>query len=94
MKSRIGKTAHARGEEFLTCQEVITFLREFLSRELAPDEEREFRRHLAVCPSCLAYFETYERTLTLARAVLQQEVDAPPPRLGVELVQAILRARA
>ena len=93
MKSRIGKTAHAGGEEFLTCQEVISFLHELLSQELTPEEEREFRRHLAACPSCLAYLETYEQAMLLAQATLAQEVDVQPPALSVELVRAILQAR-
>lgn len=94
MRSRIGKTAHARGEELLTCREVITFLHEFLAQELTPEEEREFRRHLAVCPSCLAYLETYERAVTLARAAFREDGAAQPPALSAELVRAILQARS
>ena len=93
MKSRIGKTAHGGGEEFLTCEEVIGFLHELLARELSPEEEEEFRRHLSVCPSCLAYLQTYEQAMTLAREALRREADAEPPQLGADLVRAILRAR-
>ncbi|MBP9826597.1 MAG: zf-HC2 domain-containing protein, partial [Thermoanaerobaculia bacterium] len=55
MRSRIGKTLHSRGEESLTCEEVLTFLLDYLSRELPPDEQGNFERHLALCPSCAAY---------------------------------------
>ncbi|MEO8195372.1 MAG: zf-HC2 domain-containing protein [Thermoanaerobaculia bacterium] len=94
MRSRIGKTAHYRGEEFITCQEVITFLLEYLSKDLSPEEEQHFERHLAICPSCVAYLKAYRQTVHLGRVALRREVDAKPPELGVELVRAILQARA
>ena len=34
MKSRIGKTVESDGEAYITCEEVITFLLDYLSREL------------------------------------------------------------
>lgn len=94
MKSRIGKTTHYMGEDFITCQEVITFLLEYLSKDLTPEEEQSFERHLAVCPSCVAYLRTYKQTVHLGRVAMRREADAKPPELGLELVRAILQARA
>ena len=94
MRSRIGKTLHSRGEEFLTCEEVITFLLDYLSQELPPDEQRDFERHLSICPSCAAYLATYERTVELGREALRQELEADPPPLDSELVRAILQPRS
>ncbi len=94
MKSRIGKTAHYRGEEFITCQEVITFLLEYLSKDLTPEEEQHFERHLAVCPSCVSYLKTYKQAVHLGRVAMRGESSAKPPELGLELVRAILEARA
>jgi anti-sigma factor RsiW len=94
MKSRIGKTVRSRGEEFITCEEVITFLLDYLSQELAPDEQRNFERHLAICPSCAAYLATYEQTVRFGREALQQELEADLPQLDGELVRAILQARS
>ena len=34
----------------------------------SPDQRVEFERHLSVCPSCVAYLKTYERTIALTRA--------------------------
>lgn len=93
MKSRIGKIAHYRGEEFLTCEEVITFLLDYLSGELDAAERRNFERHLALCPTCAAYLATYERTVTLGRETLRRELESDPPPLGGELVRAILQSR-
>ncbi len=93
MKSRIGKTTHYMGEELITCQEVITFLLDYLTKELASEEEHNFERHLALCPSCVAYLKTYEKAVHMGRVALRRELEADPPALGVELVQAILQAR-
>ena len=93
MKSRIGKTLVSGGEEFLTCEEVITFLLDYLSRELALEERRDFERHLAICPSCAAYLATYEQPVHLGRTALREELESHPPELGGELVRAILESR-
>jgi anti-sigma factor RsiW len=94
LRSRIGKLVELRGEQYLTCQEVITFLLDFLAHELEPDEERDFERHLALCPSCRAYLETYLDAVRLGRgAALRDEQMAPPLRSGDGLVRAILAAR-
>ncbi|MGE0640594.1 MAG: anti-sigma factor [Thermoanaerobaculia bacterium] len=93
MISRIGKTVVSGGEEYLTCEEILGFLLEYLSRELSPEEETHFERHLARCPSCLAYLRTYRQTVRLGRIALQKEKEAPPPELAPELVRAILAAR-
>lgn len=93
MKSRIGKIARHRGEELVTCEEVITFLLDYLSREIALEERRDFERHLALCPSCAAYLATYEQTVQLGREALRRELESDPPPLGGELVRAILRSR-
>lgn len=94
MRSRIGKTVRSRGEEFITCEEVITFLLDYLSRELPADEARSFERHLAICPSCAAYLATYEAAVELGRETLRRELEGDPPPLAGELVRAILLARA
>ena len=94
MRSRIGKLVEFRGEEYFTCQEVITVLFEYLAHELEPDEEKSFERHLAVCPSCVAYLATYREAVELGRGVARRETQiAAPPQLGDELVRAILAAR-
>ena len=78
---------------YIKCEEVITFLLAYLSNELPPEKEHEFERHLAVCPSCVAYMKTYQETVKLGRAVYRNDVDATPPALGGELIQAILGSR-
>ena len=97
MKSRIGKTLRTRGgEEFLTCEEVITFLLDYLSRELvARGRGATSSAHLVPLP----VLRRLPRDLRAdggrsAREALRRELEADPPQLGGELVRAILRARS
>lgn len=91
MKSRIGKVSEYRGEEYVTCEEVITFLLDYLTRDVTAEEEVEFERHLAICPSCIAYIRSYKEAVRLGRVAMR--VDEKPPELSAELVRAILQAR-
>jgi len=93
LRSRIGKVAQSGGEELLTCEEVITFLREYLDQELEAGEAHEFERHLARCRSCVAYLETYRETIRLARGAVWQELSGALPELDEGLVRAILAVR-
>jgi len=93
LKTRLGKVVTSGGEEYVTCEEVITFLLDYLTRELTPDEEREFERHLAICPSCVAYLKSYRQTVQLGRVAMRGAESEKPPELADELVRAILKAR-
>jgi anti-sigma factor RsiW len=75
---------------YITCQELIDFIGSYRDNELTPGQRAEFERHLAVCPSCIAYLKTYEQTIELARAAGDEPVPANVPE---SLVQAILAAR-
>jgi anti-sigma factor RsiW len=93
VRSRIGKVVEVRGEPYVTCEEVITFLLDYLAHELEPEEEASFERHLAICPSCVAYLETYQEAVRMSRETVLREELRPPGPLGVELARAILASR-
>jgi anti-sigma factor RsiW len=74
----------------LPCTEIIGFLADYLENELAPDRRLEFDRHLAVCPSCVAYLDSYRETILMARtSATALPVDEAP----AELIEAILASR-
>ena len=75
---------------YITCQQLIDFIGAYLDQELSQDESSEFERHLAVCPSCVAYLSTYRKTVTLARLAGS---DQPPVDVPEALIAAILAAR-
>jgi anti-sigma factor RsiW len=78
---------------YITCRELIEFLHLYLAGELPEDRAAEFERHLAVCPSCVAYIQTYRQAAALGRAAFA-EPEVPAHEAGVpeELVLAILAA--
>lgn len=74
----------------LTCQQLIDFIMSYLDNELPDDQRAEFDRHMAGCPSCVDYLETYEKTVRLTKTAADDPVPAEVPE---SLVQAILAAR-
>jgi anti-sigma factor RsiW len=77
----------------LTCREFVEFLADYLAGGLPADERDSFNAHLALCPSCVAYMNTYQQAVRLGRTVLQQSGDTLPLEIPEELVRAILDAR-
>lgn len=75
---------------YITCQQLIDFIASYREHELTDDQHGEFERHLAVCPSCVAYLNTYEQTVLLAKASADEPV---PDEIPEPLVRAILAAR-
>ena len=73
----------------MTCQQLTEFIGRYRDNELAEEVRTEFDRHLAACPSCVAYLKTYEQTVLLAKASADNSV---PPDVPESLVKAILAA--
>ena len=73
---------------YITCRQLIDFIARYRDRELTSHEHSEFERHLAVCPSCVAYLQSYEQTVRLTKAAN----DPVPEEIPEPLVQAILEA--
>lgn len=71
---------------YLPCREIIAFLTDYLDGALPLETRSEFDRHLAVCPSCVAYLAGYRDTIRMAKGA-SRDADADPPE---ELVRAIV----
>jgi anti-sigma factor RsiW len=79
----------------MNCREFTEFLHEYLFGNLPAEERAEFDKHLAECPWCVAYLDSYQKTIRLEQAAFSAPEDAPPPAdAPEELIQAILRARS
>ncbi len=78
----------------MTCRDFVEFLSEYLSDELPARERAEFEAHLAECPPCVAYLDTYQKTIQLGKTAYALPDDQVPDTVPEELVQAILAARA
>jgi anti-sigma factor RsiW len=78
----------------VTCREFAQFLDDYLTGELEPEVCDAFDDHLAHCPSCVVYLNTYRDTLVLAKgAWAPPDVQPVPADVPEELVRAILAAR-
>jgi anti-sigma factor RsiW len=62
----------------------------YLDHELPPEQRAEFDRHMAVCPSCVDYLKTYEKTVLLAKSCGN---DPAPDDVPESLIEAVLNAR-
>ena len=79
----------------MNCREFTEFLHEYLVGNLPAEERVEFDKHLAECPWCVAYLDSYQKTIQLEQAAFSAPEAAPPPAdAPEELIQAILRARS
>jgi anti-sigma factor RsiW len=79
----------------MNCREFTEFLHEYLFGNLPAEERAEFDKHLAECPWCVAYLDSYRKTIQLEQTAFSGPEDAPlPDDAPEELIQAILRARA
>ena len=74
----------------INCHELIEFCLDYLEGELPHDEEVGFRRHLAQCTDCVAFFETYRKTPELSREALSAQI----PVSVKESVRSFLRLAA
>ena len=89
----VDKQAVHAGETHITCEEVISFLLAYLMGELPPAKVTDFERHLAKCPSCVAYLRTYQDSVVLGKAAMTAPLPEAPADLGSDLVRAILASR-
>jgi anti-sigma factor RsiW len=77
----------------VTCRDLVAALFGLVEGELSGADELEARRHLAGCPPCATYAETYETAVRLGRS-LGSDDEAASGEMQEELVLGILAARA
>jgi anti-sigma factor RsiW len=78
--------------EAWTCRQLTDVIADYLAGGLQAMARAEFDRHLAICPTCVDYLETYRLTIALVRACAA-DAAAAPAEVPEELIQAILAAR-
>jgi anti-sigma factor RsiW len=55
-----------------TCRDATDLLLDFVSGELDFKTNIEFERHLEVCPDCVAFLNTYKKTIELTKSFLKK----------------------
>ena len=77
-------------QPYVTCHELIDFLYLYLEDELPAARKSEFERHLAACPSCRNYIQTYRDAIVLEKRAFHDSAEALFEEAPEELVAAIL----
>lgn len=77
----------------LTCRELVEFMDEYWSESLPPETVARFNEHLAACPSCVNYTNTWREAIRAGKAALRASDDTVPEDVPEALLAAILAAR-
>ncbi|MBI2090430.1 MAG: zf-HC2 domain-containing protein [Deltaproteobacteria bacterium] len=59
-----------------TCKEATSLLLDYLAGTLPPKVKRAFERHLSICPDCVSFLKTYQKTIRLTQSFLSQNIAA------------------
>ncbi|MBI2090432.1 MAG: zf-HC2 domain-containing protein [Deltaproteobacteria bacterium] len=63
----------------LNCRKATSLIAAYLAGELDPLQTVAFENHLRDCADCLAFLNTYKKTIELAQAFLKHSTAAPKP---------------
>ncbi|MFQ5513471.1 MAG: anti-sigma factor family protein [Myxococcota bacterium] len=77
----------------MTCREMVEFLMDYLEGELPAEPRDTFEEHMRRCPPCVAYLESYRRTIALGKAACSEPEGPVPDDVPEELIRAILASR-
>lgn len=70
----------------ITCEDFIESLDDFVAGDMTPEQKSAATTHLAECRSCVAYDESYRRTIALERGLTDGDGAARlPADLAVEI---------
>jgi anti-sigma factor RsiW len=78
---------------WITCREFVEFLDDYVDGKLQGERLAEFNNHLAGCPPCVTYMQTYREATKLVKAALAHPEKPVPDSVPAGLVEAILAAR-
>lgn len=66
------------------CDECVELLVDYLADELPAERARALEIHLDLCPSCVAFVNTYRGTVNVARTLQTEDI---PPELTQRLLE-------
>jgi anti-sigma factor RsiW len=76
----------------ITCRELIDFLLEYVEGTLPAGRHAQFERHLGVCPSCIAYVDSYRSTIALGKQAMASTEEPATGKAPESLLRAIKAA--
>ena len=73
----------------ISCRQLVDYCMDYLTGTLPAEDRESFDGHLAGCPDCVKFFDTYKKTPEVSRDALSLEM---PERVRGE-VRDFLRER-
>jgi anti-sigma factor RsiW len=68
------------------CQQITDLLVEYVTGTLPPATAADFEQHLSICPDCVAFLNTYRKTMELTRSLRYESL---PPEMKRRMLQFI-----
>lgn len=60
----------------LKCRDVGKLLHDYVEGQLGPSIHQALEQHLADCPNCTAFINTYKQTITFSRELRIEDIPA------------------
>jgi anti-sigma factor RsiW len=57
-----------------TCKQATTLILNYLMGELDSKTARSFEEHLMICPDCVAFLNTYKKTIQFSKSLQYDEI--------------------
>jgi hypothetical protein len=57
-----------------TCKRIADLVLSYLNDGLAPRVRRQFDQHLSICPDCVAFLNTYRKTVGIIKSVRAEDL--------------------
>ena len=80
-------------KKLLTCQELMGFIYAYEAGELSKVQVSAFDEHMAVCPECIDYLNTYRKTIELCNKTKEKSQESDIESVPEDLIRAILAVR-
>lgn len=58
----------------MRCEDLVSLIIDYLEGSMDPLLKEEFERHMGDCSSCLAFFETYQKTRDLTQKMACDDI--------------------
>ena len=79
MDSRMKRRSIKLAESAITCKKEVEFIADYLSSDLDLQQRKAFENHLKICGDCVAFLETYKKTIELTRVFLSSPAQSNRP---------------
>ena len=77
----------------MTCKQLADFLDEYLGGDMPAERRARVEEHLAVCPDCRHYLDSYRQTIALGKSAFAAPDDPVPDSVPEGLLAALKSVR-